>query len=139
VTKPRIRVFHALAALTNVTLIGTITPPRGRQGETLSVTIEGVLFQAGATVSFGAGVNVTAAKVNSATQIMPTLNIPLNAILGPRTVTVTNPDGSSATREAGFTVTLPPPHIALVWNGKIRTGSARPRTPRCPTDRWTGR
>ena len=44
----------------------------------------------------------------------------MDATIGPRTVTVTNPDASSATRAGGFTVTLPPPHISLVWNGKIR-------------------
>jgi hypothetical protein len=122
VTKPRIRVFQALAALTTVPLLGAITPPRGGQGEVLDVTIDGANFQTGATVSFGAGVNVTAVSVPSDTEIVATLSIPLTAALGPRTVTVTNPDNSSATRANAFTVTLPPPHIALVWNGKVRDG-----------------
>ncbi len=119
-SKPRIRVFQALAALTTTPLIGTITPPRGGQGETLDVTIAGANFQSGATVSFEAGVDVTAVAVSSDTEIVATLSIPMSATLGPRTVTVTNPDSSSATRVGAFTVTLPPPHMTLVWNGKIR-------------------
>jgi subtilisin family serine protease len=122
VTKPRIRVFQALAALTTTPLLGAITPPRGGQGETLDVMIDGANFQDGATVSFGAGVDVTAVEVVSDSEIVATLSIPMAAALGPRTVTVTNPDASSATRANAFTVTLPPPHIALVWNGKVRDG-----------------
>jgi subtilisin family serine protease len=120
VTKPRIRVFQALGALVTTPLIGTISPPRGGQGETLDVTIAGANFQSGATVSFGAGVDVTAVAISSDAEIVATLSIPVSATLGPRTVTVTNPDASSATRVGGFTVTLPPPHVALAWNGKIR-------------------
>ena len=120
VTKPRIRVFHALASLVTTPLIGTVTPPRGGQGETLDVTITGANFQTGAAVSFGAGVDVTAVAVSSDTEIVATLSIPMSAGLGPRAVTITNPDASSATRVGGFTVTLPPPHVAIVWNGKIR-------------------
>ena len=120
VTKPRIRVFEALATLATIPLMGAITPPRGGQGETLDVTIGGANFQAGATVSFGAGVAVTAVTVASDREIVATLDIPLNATLGPRTVTVTNPDATSVSRAGAFTVTLPPPHVSLVWNGKVR-------------------
>ena len=120
VTKPRIRVFEALATLATIPLMGAITPPRGGQGETLDVTIAGANFQAGATVSFGPEVSVTAVAVPSDREIVATLNIPLTATLGPRTVTVTNPDATSVSRADAFTVTLPPPHVTLVWNGKVR-------------------
>ena len=88
---------------------GGVTPPRGGQGETLDVTIDGANFQAGATVRLRAGVAVTAVTVVSDREIVATLDIPLNATLGPRTVTVTNPDATSVSRAGAFTVTLPPP------------------------------
>ncbi|HWC01721.1 MAG TPA: S8 family serine peptidase [Methylomirabilota bacterium] len=120
VTKPRIRLFQALASLATSPLIGTITPSKGGQTETLDVTIEGANFQDGATVGFGAGVSVSAVAFVSDAELVATVSIDANATLGPRTVTVSNPDASSATRVGGFTVTLPPSHIALVWNGKIQ-------------------
>jgi hypothetical protein len=120
VTKPRIRVFEALATLSPIPLLGAITPSRGGQGETLDVTIGGAKFQAGATVSFGPDVTVTAVDVVSDREIVATLTIPLTATVGLRTVTVTNPDATSVSRAGAFTVTLPPPHVSLVWNGKVR-------------------
>ena len=120
VTKPRIRVFEALAALTTSPLIGTITPSKGGQTDTLDVTIEGANFQSGATVSFGAGVSVATVTFVSDAELVATVSIAANATLGARTVTVNNPDGSSVSRTGGFTVTLPSSHIALVWNGKIQ-------------------
>jgi subtilisin family serine protease len=120
ITKPRIRVFQALAALVDSPLIGAITPPRGGQGQTLDVTIAGVNFQDGAAVSFGSGVDVTEVTFSSATEIVATVSIAMSATPGLRTVVVTNPDASTGTRVDGFRVTLPPPQVALTWNGKER-------------------
>jgi subtilisin family serine protease len=119
VTKPRIRVLHALATLTTTPLIGAITPSKGGQGTTIEVTIDGANFQGGATVTMGAGITVSPVSV-TVDRIVVQASIDLAAALGPRTVTVLNPDGSSATRTGAFTVTLPPPHAALVFNGKVR-------------------
>ena len=120
VVTPRIRVFDALAALATDPLIGQVIPPRGGQGETLDVTIHGANFEAGATVSFeDAGVAVSAVNVTSATEIVARLTIALNATLGPRSVTVANPQGASVTVAGRFTITLPPPRATVAYLGKI--------------------
>src|SRR5437667_3018075 len=42
------------------------------------------------------------------------------AALGPRDVTVSNPDGQSVVRLGGFTVALPPPTLSVAFLGKLR-------------------
>ena len=120
VTKPRIRVFQALATLATTPLIGALTPSQAYQGDTLDVTIAGANFQSGATASFGAGITVTEVSVPSSDELVATISIAVDAALGTRTVTVTNPDSTAATRPGAFAVALPPSQVALAWNGKVR-------------------
>jgi hypothetical protein len=86
--------------------VTSVTPAQGTQGSAVSVTISGADFQTGATVSFGAGVSVTAQTVVSATQLTVSVSIEAAATAGPRDVVVTNPDAAKGTLIAGFTVTL---------------------------------
>jgi hypothetical protein len=67
--------------------------------------------------------------VPSQTQLTATLQIAVDAPVGPRDVVVTNPGGATATLVGGFAVTAPgvpppppppPPGITLVWNGKAQ-------------------
>lgn len=84
--------------------IDFVSPSTGTRGAELTVTIGGQNFQAGATVSFGTGINVLQTTfVNSETLLT---NIAVNpaATSGGRTVTVTNPDGNSGSFVDGFTV-----------------------------------
>jgi hypothetical protein len=87
-------------------IITGVSPASGAVGAAnLVVTINGANFQAGASVSFGAGIAINSVVFNSATQLTVTITISGAAAVGPRTVTVTNPDGRSGSFVNGFTVT----------------------------------
>jgi len=88
--------------------ISNINPSSATQGDTLDVIITGTNFTTDATVAFsGNGITINSTTVDSATQI--TVNITIapyaDADVGPRTVTVTTPDGSA---DGTFTVNLAP-------------------------------
>src|SRR5882672_11200161 len=112
--RPRIQVDLALSALLNpgVPIIGSISPDRANLGASLTVTVRGVNFEPGASVSFGAGVTVSSMAVVSSTQVSVALEIATMAPVGPRDVTITNPGGQSTTRPGGFTVVMPPPTLS---------------------------
>lgn len=89
---------------TSVPTVTAVSPGVGSIVGGTSVTITGTGFQAGATVTFG-GLPASNVSVPSGAQI--------NAITpahtaGPVDVTVTNPDGGTATLKSGFTYGLPP-------------------------------
>src|SRR5205807_1775408 len=48
--------------------VDTVTPNSGNQGQTLTVTVTGIGFQAGTTFNFGSGITVTSTTINSSTQ-----------------------------------------------------------------------
>jgi hypothetical protein len=110
----------ATVTLPPVPSISSVTPSSAVQGASLTVTIAGASFQSGASVSFGAGIAVTSTTVVSATQISVALTLDAAATPGPRDVRVTNPDGQSVVRAAGFTVKPPPPTLSLSFLGKLR-------------------
>src|SRR2546427_1219118 len=83
-------------------------------------SVTGTNFQAGASASVGAGVTVTSTTVVSSTQLSVALAIATTAALGPRDVTVSNPDGQSAISPGGFTVGLSAPTISVAFLGKLR-------------------
>src|SRR5207249_5747938 len=70
-TRPRIQVDLALSALLNpgVPIIAGVSPKRGTLGTSLTVTVNGINFQPGATASFGADITVTSMTVVSSTQL----------------------------------------------------------------------
>ena len=75
----------------------------------MQVTIKGTGFQDGATVSFsGEKIDVDDVTYNSATQLIAEIMIWPDAPLGPRDVTVTNPDEEQATLEGAFEVIAAP-------------------------------
>jgi hypothetical protein len=106
VTKPRIRIAHALSALVPSTpSVTSVSPGTGLPGQSIApVTITGASFQSGATAGFGAGVTVGSVTVNSATQITASISIATSAAPGPRAVTVTNPGGQNGALANGFTI-----------------------------------
>ncbi|HEX8181966.1 MAG TPA: IPT/TIG domain-containing protein [Candidatus Saccharimonadales bacterium] len=89
--------------------ITTVTPTSGLPTGGTSVTIAGTNFVAGASVKFG-GLNATNVIV-TATSI--TATTPARAA-GTADVVVTNPDGQSATKLAGYTYRLPAPTVTSV-------------------------
>src|SRR3989442_15626216 len=83
--------------LAAVTIVSVCASP-GAPGASLTVSVTGTNFQAGASASIGAGVTVTSTTVVSSTQLSVALAIATTAALGPRDVTVSNPDGQSVVR-----------------------------------------
>src|SRR5216117_3380517 len=129
-TRLRIQVDLALSALLNpgVPIIAGVSPKRGTLGTSLTVTVNGINFQPGATASFGADITVTSMTVVSSTQLSVALAIAATANPGPRDVTVTNPGGQTATRVGGFTVLPLPPTLGLAFLGKLRDKVGRGNT-----------
>ena len=107
ITRPRIRVDQALAAL--LPAVTSISPNQGSPGTTVSVTINGSAFAAGAVVSIGAGITVSNVTLTSPAQITATLQLTSTATEGARDVIVTNPAGGTGTLSAGFIVTASTP------------------------------
>jgi FtsP/CotA-like multicopper oxidase with cupredoxin domain len=85
-------------------IVRSVSPSSGSRGATLPVVITGDNFQSGASVSFGSGITVNAVTFNSATQLTVNITIAVNATLGFRTVTVTNPGGASGSKPNSFEV-----------------------------------
>ena len=82
-----------------------------------------------ATVN-GGGVTVNSVTYNNPTNITAKLTIAGNATPGPRTVTVTNPDGQSATSSSGILTiagvispTNQPPTLAAISNRTVTAGT----------------
>ena len=94
-------VFTVLPAAPVLT---SITPAIGAVGTSVTVTLAGNNFVAGATVQVSvSGVTATNVSVTSATQITATLVIASSAAVGPANVTATTPGGTSG--PAVFTIT----------------------------------
>jgi quinohemoprotein amine dehydrogenase alpha subunit-like protein len=113
---------------TNCLTVGTaltitsLSPTSRAQGATnQSITINGTGFATGATASFGAGITVGSVTVNSATRLTAVITVDPAATVGARTVTVNEPDGRTASRANGFTVTVKP-SITSVSPTSIRRG-----------------
>jgi hypothetical protein len=86
--------------------------PLGAGSTAQAVTVSGNAFAPGAVVSIGgSGVTVQSANLVSATQLALTVDVSANATPGARSVTVTNPDGATATCASCFTVN-PGPTVA---------------------------
>src|SRR5207245_5343646 len=109
----------ATVTLTDPT-IASVSPSSGAPGASLTVSVTGTNFQAGASASFGAGVTVSSTTVVSSTQLSVAIAIASTAAMGPRDVTVTNPDGQSVVRPGGFAVAPPPATMSLAFLGKLR-------------------
>ena len=110
----------ATVTLPPMPAISSLTPTTGSPGAAFAVTIAGGNFQPGATAAFGADVTVTSTTVTSSTQLSVSISIAASATMGPRDVTVTNPDGQVAIKPGGFTVAPPAPTLALAFLGKLR-------------------
>ena len=93
--------------------ITSVSPTKGAQGQTLTVTIMGTYFTGATAVSFGPRITVNSFTVNSSTEITGNITIGASAPLGPRDVEVKS-HGGTATLTSGFTVIQAPPTITSV-------------------------
>jgi IPT/TIG domain len=97
-------VTFTVTAKSQTPTLSSISPVSGTQGSSVTVTLTGTNFTAGATVGVsGSGVSAGAVAFVSATQITAPLNIGAAAATGVYNVSVTTQAGTSATKP--FTVT----------------------------------
>lgn len=93
-----------------------ISPSSGEQGQTLELTIFGMDFVDGASASFSPPTGITVISVGFVNhmELRATVTVAIGADVGPRDVTVTNPDNQSHTLSGGFTVTEAKPTISAI-------------------------
>ena len=84
--------------------VATVDPNSASRRDRLTVVISGANFQDGATVDFGEGVIVREVTFVSTGELTVQIRVHNRAAVGPRDVTVTNPDGQSGTLRGGFIV-----------------------------------
>ena len=87
---------------------------RGERSAKVVLTVTGNGFEPGATISVsGQGVTLGSMSVVSATSITATVSVSASAKAGPRTVTVTNPDGTVDSCAGCFQVTPAPTMVSV--------------------------
>ena len=80
--------------------VDTVTPNSGNAGQTVTVVVTGIGFQAGTTFNFGAGITVNSTTINSSTRATLSISIASGATTGFRDIVATQSPG-------GLTSTLP--------------------------------
>ena len=89
-------------------VITSLSPSATAPGSaSFTLTITGTGFQPGATVSINNGVTVSNVNVIDANGLFFMVTVSNSAALGPRTVTVTNPDGGVGSSSTVFSVGFP--------------------------------
>jgi Dockerin type I domain len=69
-----------------------------------SIQVNGTNFQSGAIVSMGADISVGPASLINSGQLTALIIVSPSAVLGPRALTVTNPDGGTGSKQGALTV-----------------------------------
>jgi len=85
-------------------VVYSVHPNSARRGDRLTVTIFGANFQNGAIADFGERVIVRGVTFISPDELRVQIRVHNLAGIGPRDVTVTNPDGQSGALTGGFTI-----------------------------------
>jgi PKD domain-containing protein len=80
--------------------VDTVTPSSGNPGQTVTVVVTGIGFQAGTTFNFGAGITVNSTTINSPSQATLSVSIAPGVTTGFRDIVATQSPG-------GLTSTLP--------------------------------
>ena len=93
-------------------VLSAVLPTSGSQGAVVALTLTGLRFQQGASVSFSGAlgdITMVSGPIVSpdGTSIQVSVSIASGAALGARDVRVTNPDGTSSTLAAAFQVQAP--------------------------------
>ena len=100
-------------AVTAGPIVTSVTPSSMEQGAQFqNVTVNGTNFVNGANVTFstvGSAIVVSSTSFVDSSHLTANITVPIGATVGPRTVTVTNPDfGTFTTASGAFTVTGAP-------------------------------
>jgi hypothetical protein len=93
--------------------ITTVSPNSGELGKTVELTISGENFLEGAYVPFSPymGITITSTQFLSPMEIRVTITVASDAPIGPRDVTIVNPDGQNCTLNGGLTLVEAEPII----------------------------
>ncbi|MFH1714776.1 MAG: IPT/TIG domain-containing protein [Elusimicrobiota bacterium] len=87
----------------------SISPERANKGTTASLVLTGSNFQKGMVLSFpGGGISITTSSWKSVTQVDATIEVLDTALIGPRNIILSNPDGGVLTYNNAFEVTTVP-------------------------------
>jgi hypothetical protein len=87
------------------TVASTSPSSRGQGASAQEIAVKGTNLESGAIVSFsGTGITVNSTTFVSATEVKANISIASGAATGARTVTVANPDTTTASLSSGFTV-----------------------------------
>lgn len=100
--------------------ISDVSPTRGIQGQTLTVTVAGTDFTGATEVSFGSGVTVDF-TVDSSIQITANIAIGSSATCGTRDVSVTTISGTGKKAEAFKVMDATPPTTPVVVDDNTTT------------------
>lgn len=101
--------------------IDFVSPSTGSGGSVLTITIGGQNYQAGATVSFGTGIEIRQVTFVNSETLLVDITINPGATPGGRTVTVTNPDGNSGSLTDAFTVNGTAPSCSFTATSSLGT------------------
>jgi hypothetical protein len=108
--------------------IFSASPASVQRGQTVTVTVLGRNIAAGAAVTFGTGITAGPPTVAPGEVSVP-LQISATAAFGKRTITVTNPAGTSAALSGALVVAPPPLTVALLVPTQDRVGRGNQTTP----------
>src|SRR5262249_60924778 len=97
---------QAVTTATAGVVVSAVTPTQGTRGSTVPVTIDGSGFVSGATVNAGAGITVSNVVFVSSARLTASFAIDSASSMGPRVVTVTNPNATGAALAHCFPVRL---------------------------------
>lgn len=103
------------------------SPNTGGPGAHKIVTLTGAGFRdgAGLAADFGAHVATDSLRFESTTRLTAFITISEDAALGPRDITVTNPDGQQGSGAALFRVVADDPSLGSLWLGDLAAGTVR--------------
>lgn len=103
--------------------LGAVAPTAGVRGTTVPVTLTGSNFATGLTTVLVSGGDISVANVvvSDATSLRAEIVVPASATLGPRTVTVTTPSGTSGGQT--FTVQAAAPTLMSISPASAQQGS----------------
>jgi YVTN family beta-propeller protein len=87
-------------------VLNSVSPTIVRRGRTATLTLNGVNMQTGMTASISPspGMTIQSLTVNSSTSASMVINVAFNAPRGTKSITLTNPNGLSVSRQQAFRV-----------------------------------
>jgi hypothetical protein len=115
---PTTTTIAPVAPLVSPTLVALLPNALDQSASWRTISLSGSGFDAGTTLSFGAGVTVKSLTVTNSTALTAMVSVATTATTGSRNVVVTRSSGTTGTCTGCFKVT-PPPAISSVTPYKV--------------------